>query len=71
MQVLKRLIAFVVTGVTVLRRAAPRRWRTGTAAAVAAGLAARDTPVMDNIVWFHDFLLWIIAAIALFVLGCW
>jgi cytochrome c oxidase subunit 2 len=27
------------------------------------------TPVMDDIIWFHDFLLWIIGAIALFVLS--
>jgi cytochrome c oxidase subunit 2 len=27
------------------------------------------TPVMADIVWFHDFLLWLIAAITLFVLG--
>src|SRR5262245_22309299 len=26
------------------------------------------TPVMENIVWFHDFLLWLITAITLFVL---
>ncbi len=72
MLVLKRLIAFVVTGVTVL---------AGGAAALAAtaatgqphpwqlGLQAGATPVMDDIIWFHDFLLWIIAAITLFVLA--
>ena len=72
MLVLKRLIAFVVTGVTVL---------AGGAAALAAtaatgqphpwqlGLQAGATPVMDDIIWFHDFLLWIIAAIMLFVLA--
>jgi cytochrome c oxidase subunit II len=72
MLVLKRLIAFVVTSVTVLG---------GGAAALAAtpatgqphpwqlGLQAGATPVMDNIIWFHDFLLWIIAAITLFVLA--
>ncbi|MBB1091814.1 cytochrome c oxidase subunit II, partial [Rhodopseudomonas palustris] len=27
------------------------------------------TPVMENIVWFHDFLLWLIIAITLFVLA--
>ena len=27
------------------------------------------TPVMDDIIWFHDFLLWVITAIALFVLA--
>jgi cytochrome c oxidase subunit 2 len=71
MLVLKRLFAFLVTaGVTVL---------AGGTAALAAGngqpepwqigLQRPATPVMDDIVWFHDFLLWIIGAIALFVLG--
>jgi len=32
------------------------------------GLQESATPVMDNIIWFHDFLLYIITAIALFVL---
>jgi cytochrome c oxidase subunit 2 len=27
------------------------------------------TPVMNDIIWFHDFLLWVISAIALFVLA--
>lgn len=68
MLVLKRLIAFIVTGVTVI----------GAGAAVAAtgqpepwqlGLQKGVTPVMDDIIWFHNFLLWIITAIALFVLA--
>jgi cytochrome c oxidase subunit II len=33
------------------------------------GLQNSASPVMDNIVWFHDFLLWIITAITLFVLA--
>ena len=32
------------------------------------GLQQSATPVMDNIIWFHDFLLYIITAIAAFVL---
>jgi len=72
MLVLKRLIALVVTSVTVF---------AGGASALAAtaatgqphpwqlGLQAGATPVMDDIIWFHDFLLWIIAAITLFVLA--
>ena len=69
MLLLKRLIAFVVTGVTVV---------AGAGAALAAtaghpepwqlGLQAGVTPVMRDIIWFHDFLLWLIAAITLFVL---
>jgi cytochrome c oxidase subunit II len=33
------------------------------------GLQKGATPVMDDIIWFHDFLLWVITAIALFVLA--
>jgi cytochrome c oxidase subunit 2 len=71
MQVLKRLFAFLVaTGASVL---------AGGTAALAAGegqpapwqigLQRAATPVMSDIVWFHDFLMWIIGAIAVFVLG--
>ncbi|MGN6570482.1 MAG: cytochrome c oxidase subunit II [Pseudolabrys sp.] len=71
MLLLKRLVAFVVTSVAVF---------AGGAAAYAAneatgqphpwqlGLQAGATPVMDDIIWFHDFLVWLTAAIALFVL---
>jgi len=68
MLVLRRLIAFIVTSVAVF----------GTGVALAAsghpepwqlGLQQGATPVMDDIIWFHDFLLWLITAIALFVLG--
>jgi cytochrome c oxidase subunit 2 len=33
------------------------------------GLQQSATPVMDDIVWFHDLLLWVIGAISLFVLA--
>ncbi len=33
------------------------------------GLQQSATPVMDDIVWFHDLLLWVIAAIVAFVLA--
>jgi cytochrome c oxidase subunit II len=33
------------------------------------GFQQAATPVMENIVWFHDFLLWLIVAITLFVLA--
>jgi cytochrome c oxidase subunit 2 len=33
------------------------------------GLQQSGTPVMDDIVWFHDLLLWVIGAITLFVLA--
>ncbi|MCP6768967.1 hypothetical protein NL529_29400, partial [Klebsiella pneumoniae] len=60
----------MVTSVTVL----------GAGAAIAAaptgqphpwqfGLQDAATAVMENIVWFHDFLVWLIVAICVFVLG--
>jgi cytochrome c oxidase subunit II len=67
MLVLKRLVAYFVTCVTIL----------GTGAALAAtgqpepwqlGMQQGATPVMDDIIWFHNFLLWVITAITLFVL---
>src|SRR5207249_1020048 len=33
------------------------------------GLQNSASPVMDNIVWFHDFLLWIVTIITAFVLA--
>src|SRR6201999_2644265 len=33
------------------------------------GMQKGATPVMNDIIWFHDFLLWVISAIALFVLA--
>ncbi|MBS0534095.1 MAG: cytochrome c oxidase subunit II [Proteobacteria bacterium] len=68
MLVLKRLIAFlassmafVFAGSAIAATGQPHPWEVG--------LQAAATPVMDDIVWFHDFLLWIIAIIALFVLA--
>jgi cytochrome c oxidase subunit II len=69
MRVLKRWIAFMVTSVTVFVGSSgiafaglgqPTPWELG--------LQQSATPVMDDIIWFHDFLVWLIAAIALFVL---
>ena len=69
MLVLKRLaaLAAAVTAGMVFSSAAqaglgqPSPWQMG--------LQQPATPVMENIIWFHDFLLWLIAAIALFVLA--
>jgi cytochrome c oxidase subunit 2 len=72
MLLLKRLIAFVVTGVTVFAGGAAAlatTAATGQPQPWQLGLQPGATPVMDDIVWFHDFLLWIIAAIVLFVLA--
>ena len=72
MQLVKRLIAFVVTGVTVFVAGAAALAASGPAGQPhpwQLGLQAGATPVMDDIVWFHNFLLWLIAAITLFVLA--
>jgi cytochrome c oxidase subunit 2 len=70
MLVLKRLFAFLVTAsVTVLAGGTAALAATGQPEPWEIGLQQPATPVMDDIVWFHDFLLWIIGAIALFVLG--
>jgi cytochrome c oxidase subunit 2 len=70
MLVFKRLIAFVVTSVIVLAGgAALAAAPTGQPEPWQLGLQPGVTPVMDDIVWFHDFLLWIIGLITLFVLG--
>jgi cytochrome c oxidase subunit 2 len=68
MLLLKRLIAFLVTGVIVLAGGGAALAATGQPQPWELGLQQGATPVMDNIIWFHDFLLWIIMAIALFVL---
>jgi len=69
MRVFKRLIAFVVTSVTVVAGASSVAFAgLGEPSPWELGLQQSASPVMDDIVWFHDFLLWIIAAITLFVL---
>lgn len=70
MLVLKRFYAFLVTlSVTVLAGGTAALAATGQPEDWQIGLQKPATPVMDDIVWFHDFLLWIIGAIALFVLA--
>jgi cytochrome c oxidase subunit II len=64
----KRLIAFLVTGVTVLGFGGVAFAGLGQPTPWEIGLQQSATPVMDDIVWFHDILLWITAAIAVFVL---
>src|SRR5262245_39130206 len=68
MLVLKRLTTFIATslpvmipGVALAQLGQPEPWQLG--------LQKGATPVMDDIIWFHDFLLWVITAIALFVLA--
>jgi len=67
MLVLKRLITFIATSVT-LATAGMALAASGQPEPWQLGMQKGATPVMDDIIWFHDFLLWVISAIALFVL---
>ncbi len=69
MLVLKRLIAFVVTGVTVIAGGSAAQAGLGQPSPWELGLQGSASSVMDDIVWFHDFLLWLIVAITVFVLA--
>jgi cytochrome c oxidase subunit 2 len=69
MLVLKRLIAFVVTGVTVIASGGVALAGLGQPTPWELGLQTSASPVMDDIVWFHDFLLWLTAVIVLLVLA--
>src|SRR5579864_2074845 len=69
MLVLKRLIAFVVTGVTVIAGGGAAWAGYGQPSPWELGLQGSASSVMDDIVWFHGFLVWLIAAITLFVLA--
>ena len=69
MLVLKRLAALAVAvmpglligGAALAGSGQPSPWQLGFQQAA--------TPVMENIIWFHDFLLWLIVAISIFVLA--
>jgi cytochrome c oxidase subunit II len=67
MLVLKRLITFIgsvplmTAGAALAAPGQPEPWQLG--------MQKGATPVMNDIIWFHDFLLWVISAIALFVLA--
>ena len=71
MLVVKRLMAFVVASTAALLSGAAIAQTNGTGQPHPwqMGLQGGATPVMDNIFWFHTFLLWLIAAITLFVLA--
>ena len=68
MLVLKRFIAFVAIGLALFAVGGAALAATGQPSPWQLGLQGSASPVMDDIVWFHNFLLWIIIAITLFVL---
>jgi cytochrome c oxidase subunit II len=68
MPVFKLLNALATTLVAILVGAGTASAGLGQPSEWQLGLQQSVTPVMDNIIWFHDFLLYIITGIAGFVL---
>ena len=68
MPVFSRLIAYAVTVGMLLASAGAALAGVGQPSPWELGLQDAASPVMADIIWFHDFLLWIITAIAVFVL---
>ena len=65
----KRLIGVAVAGLTLAAGGGVAIAATGQPSPWQMGLQGSASPVMDDIIWFHDFLLWVIAAITVFVLA--
>jgi cytochrome c oxidase subunit II len=68
MPLLKRS-TLLATVLAVLAAGEPARAGLGQPSPWQLGLQQSASPVMDNIIWFHDFLLYIITGIAGFVLA--
>jgi cytochrome c oxidase subunit II len=64
----RRLLGFAVAGIALLAGGAAFA-ELGQPAPWEYKLQEAGSPVMDNIIWFHNFLLWIITIITLFVLA--
>ncbi|MGH8514714.1 MAG: cytochrome c oxidase subunit II transmembrane domain-containing protein, partial [Gammaproteobacteria bacterium] len=69
MLLLKRLTVLAVTIVATLGGAEAALAGLGQPSPWQLGLQKSGSPVMDNIIWFHDFLLYVITAITIFVLA--
>jgi cytochrome c oxidase subunit 2 len=69
MLVLKRLAALAATVTSGLLIGGAAFAGSGQPSPWQMGFQQAATPVMENIVWFHDFLLWLIIAITIFVLA--
>jgi cytochrome c oxidase subunit II len=68
MLVFKRLTVLAAMGLVLLGGATAAMAGLGQPSPWQLGFQQSATPVMDNITWFHDFLLYIITGITLFVL---
>ncbi len=69
MQVFSRWFVAAGVAVAVLASAGAALAGLGQPSDWQIGLQDSATPVMDEVVWFHDFLLWIISIITAFVLA--
>src|ERR1700704_4025358 len=69
MLVLKRLAVVAVTVLAIVASEGAALAGLGQPSPWELGLQQSASPVMENIVWFHDFLLWVVSAIVLFVLA--
>jgi len=69
MQVFSRWFVAAGVAVAVLASAGAALAGLGQPTDWQIGLQDSATPVMDEVVWFHDFLLWIISIITAFVLA--
>ena len=69
MKVFSRLASGAVTAAALLSGASAALAGMGQPSPWQMGLQDSATPIMSDIAWFHDVLLWIIAAISAFVLG--
>jgi cytochrome c oxidase subunit 2 len=69
MLVFKRLTALAVTIFAILAGGEAALAEFGQPSPWQLGMQQSVTPVMDNIIWFHDYLLYFIGAITAFVLA--
>ena len=69
MLVFKRLTALAVMIFAILAGGGAALAEFGQPSPWQLGMQQAATPVMDNIIWFHDYLLYFIGAITLFVLA--
>jgi cytochrome c oxidase subunit 2 len=69
MRLFKRLMSIAVASAAVLAGGAAALAGLGQPTNWQLGLQQSASPVMDNVIWFHDFLLYLITAIAAFVLA--
>ena len=68
-QIGRRMLGFAVLATAMALGGAAWAAEYGQPAAWEFGLQKSVTPVMDNITWFHNFLVWLVTAITLFVLA--